>query len=252
MRQRLKKRLEQGYWKGLPLGKSETWSDKTEVANTDVCVVATLIGGNVQQLRKTVLLAHHHLTTNEPWLKFRTHVYVRNNRFSPEKYDNSSSELSVLFPKITRLRIFEESTRAYEIFDLALNNCDGSKYVIFLEEKWEAVYFTNVTLPKGYLYAAPLFTQAIDLMESENDLLEVWLGDTPRANKHYSNRTAWLRAKKRDFNGKVGASFYRKQFGNSWSPLGVTRVGGSLKMMSRLKTLPPFNSINSATYNSSQ
>lgn len=237
------RRINAGYWNGLPLGEPQTFIPKQQPAS-EVCIVATHLSGTVVQLRKSILLVHSHLQRNEPDVKFQIHMYIKNHSNPFGTLDASSEALIPLFPVITQLHFEDHTTTAPEIFDKATAHCHGFKYVLFLEDRWETVYF-HADSPnlKTFTYSTPVFRQAMNLMEKEEKILEVWIGDTPK-HSHYTNRSSWLSLKgtKRNWANK-----YRFQYSNKHSSLGITRPGGSLKHLARLSTLPSWSWITAFT-----
>lgn len=242
IKERMKIKMQQGYWKGISLGSPKVFKAKPLEEKCDVCIVSTLISGNLVQLRKSIFLINAYLKNHEPNLKFQIHVYIRKKRSIFPAFNSSSEALHSLFPIISQLHFEKPLTSPEIIFDKATKNCDGSRFIIFLEDNWETVYFSS-TFHDDFLYSAPVFQQAIDLMEAEKDVLEVWLGDTPRS-PHYSERSGWKTVPGYQIGSdSTYVKYYRKQYANNQSALGITRPGGSLKMLSRIKSLPAWTSL---------
>jgi hypothetical protein len=244
VKQRMLQRMNEGYWAGHAIGKQQIWQQKVVESTTDVCIVATLLSGSVAQLRKSILLVDSHLKRNEPGVTYQIHLYIRKHQTPFGELTSSSEALYPLFPVISQLHFEEPLASVADILDKATSDCKSSRHVLFLEDKWETIYFnseSNVLAKEKLLHTAPIFRQAMDLIKQEPDLLELWIGDTPN-HVTYTNRTSWTALPK--VSDPNWVKYYRKQYAYKSSGLGVTRLGGSLKSTARLARMPTWRSLD--------
>ena len=107
----------------------------------------------------------------------------------------------------------------------------SADYVINLEDDWESritTWFQGNILGFGLdpdLILDRVLSNAIRLLEENEEMLEVWVGDTPLLQK-YSNVSSWIQMERPDENGP---QWYRHRYAFKDSAIGVTRPGNSIK-----------------------
>ena len=112
---------------------------------------------------------------------------------------------------IDQLDILPSFTFWTKVFDRAAELCKDTKFTLYMEDKWETRIKTNsladYTRPG---LALPLLRQSMQLMEHDEHILEVWVGDTPWHPQEYKQvRSRWMKARfipeldKTDSNFKV-------------------------------------------------
>ena len=143
------------------------------------------------------------------------------------------------------LETYLPSTPA-EVRDILLNEMCSADYILSLEDNWEK----RIGFIEGEAVTRvsnlKLLSLAIELLEKEKNVLEVWLGDVPNVKEYNGTRSVWKSVSHLNVSeDNVGADGlkYRIQDKSSTYPLGVTRFGGTLKHKKRLSLVEPYVSI---------
>ncbi|RKO98395.1 hypothetical protein CXG81DRAFT_21362 [Caulochytrium protostelioides] len=232
-----------------------------------VCLAINHVDPNASslpRLRKAIALISRHLYQNEPWLPYEV-ALVGTSDFGPAR--ESWPEVYQQELALDHIKFVPVGTTAAEGYDILMHDLCTAPYVLMLEADWEARINFPGLLPlpahddkpvveQGNPHV-PLVSQAIRLMEAEETIGEVWLGDTPNF-AEYSNRSAWtpvpfdLQAVTRVVDPEAPllpkpsapedpsvqlpaptSLFYRTQSRSDATPLGVMRPGGALKHRQR-------------------
>ncbi|KAI8925584.1 glycosyltransferase family 92-domain-containing protein [Entophlyctis helioformis] len=163
----------------------------------ELCIAFTHIEGQAHHLRRSMLTIQQYLDTTESDIHYKM-VLVMNNRTAPAE---PTSPESVYLRDVLDLADTVEILPAHTFWVVSLDRaqalCSDAQYTLSMEDLWETRIRTNSLADYSRPgFGFPILRQAMQLMEHEKSILEVWVGDTPSQPVDYKHvQSRWIKAR---------------------------------------------------------
>ncbi|KAL2914771.1 hypothetical protein HK105_205702 [Polyrhizophydium stewartii] len=151
-------------------------------AKLDLCIAFTHVEGEPHHLRRSINTILHHLDNVEADITYKT-VLVMNEREAPQEPTSTDAEyLQDVMHKLDYVEILPSNSFWVLAMDRATSVCMGTNasFTLFMEDLWETRIDTGSLADYSRPgLSLPVLRQAMNYMERQSDVLEVWVGDTP-------------------------------------------------------------------------
>ncbi|KAH6577832.1 hypothetical protein BASA50_009437 [Batrachochytrium salamandrivorans] len=162
----------------------------------ELCIAFTHINGEAHHLRRSVNTILHHLKLVERDIIFKT-VLVMNEHSSPQEPSQPATlYLHDVIDQLDEVEILPANSFWAFALDRATARCSDAAYTLFMEDTWETRIQTGSMADYDRPgLELPMIRHAMRLMEHEENILEIWLGDIPVRQEAYEHtRTQWVKA----------------------------------------------------------
>jgi hypothetical protein len=138
-------------------------------------------------VRKAVVSLAVYLKSHDPNLDYNINLFIR-KRDNVYGYldENNLEPIAEMIENVNCVKFLESDVSVKEAYNLAQSDCSKSKFVMFLNGEWETRFMDPLTNKiqvghesEGFLTKANVFNFAVELLDKDPQLLEVWLGETP-------------------------------------------------------------------------